>query len=191
MAPSHANSVADLSLPLADTASGRAAAIEQDVLALFDRCAPSLFRYVRSLGLPADESEDVVQDVFLLLFRHLRLDRSRANLRAWLFQVAHNQALKRHARARRHQARTRADDERVQRFVDPAPSPETSLAERQRRRLLMSVVRALPARDRRCLALRAQGLPYRDIASVLGVSLGTVAKSLTRAISRLSSADER
>ena len=53
----------------------------------------------------------------------------------------------------------------------------------------MPVVQALPARDRRCLLLRAEGLRYRDIANTLGMSLGGVAKSLARSIGRLVNAD--
>jgi RNA polymerase sigma-70 factor (ECF subfamily) len=51
------------------------------------------------------------------------------------------------------------------------------------------VVDALPERDRRCVFLRAEGLSYRDIGAALCVSLGTVAKSLTRAMTRLANAD--
>jgi RNA polymerase sigma-70 factor (ECF subfamily) len=165
--------------------------VGQEVLVLFDRCAPSLLRYVASLGLGADECEDIVQDTFLALFRHLRLGRPRNNLKAWLFQVAHNRAVKHRARARRHQALAFWDGTTVVEQIDPAPDPEAQLAARQRRHRLASVVRSLPERDQRCLALRAEGLRYRDIAAVLGVSLGAVAKSLTRAMARLARADDR
>ena len=54
----------------------------------------------------------------------------------------------------------------------------------------MAVLNALPERDRHCVHLRGHGLRYRDIARVLGMSLGAVAKSLTRSIARLHRADE-
>ena|SRR5476649_2309383 len=105
MTPSHVNSIVDRFLPRSvATAPATAVPIEQTVLALFDRCAPSLQRYVASFGLGAEETEDIVQDVFLSLFRHLRLGRSRSNLKGWLFQVAHNRALKHRGRTRRRQA---------------------------------------------------------------------------------------
>ena len=47
----------------------------------------------------------------------------------------------------------------------------------------------MPERDRHCVCLRAEGLTYRDIASTLGVSLGSVAKAMVRAIARLTAAD--
>jgi RNA polymerase sigma-70 factor (ECF subfamily) len=73
--------------------------------------------------------------------------------------------------------------------VGVGPDPEQALADRQRWQRWRVVVRALPERDRRCLALRAEGFRYREIARVLGVSLGSVAKSMSRAIARLAQAE--
>jgi RNA polymerase sigma-70 factor (ECF subfamily) len=53
------------------------------------------------------------------------------------------------------------------------------------------VLNALPQRERQCLHLRNDGLRYREIAKVLGISLGAVAKLLTHAIGRLERADQR
>ncbi|MGH9142681.1 MAG: RNA polymerase sigma factor [Vicinamibacterales bacterium] len=68
-------------------------------------------------------------------------------------------------------------------------NPETRLVQHERQRRLRSVVHALPDRERHCLFLRAQGLTYRDIAKTLSLSLGGVAKALTRAMTRLVNAD--
>jgi RNA polymerase sigma-70 factor (ECF subfamily) len=160
-----------------------------EVLRLFDECAPDLRRYVRSCGLAPDAAEDVVQEAFLALFRHLCLGGSRSNLRGWLVQVCFRSALKhRERQARRDRRETTWDPALVDGAIDPAADPETRLSDDQRQRRLRAVVRALPERDRQCLSLRAEGLPYRDIARTLGVSLGTVAKSLARAAARLSNA---
>ena len=187
MPPLNPDSVLDLSLLSVERAAGATPAADEEVLLLFDRCGPSLLRYVSSFGLSVPEAEDVVQDAFLALFRHLRLERSRLNLRAWLFQVAHNLALKQ--RRRLHRRPTEPLDDTVHRHPDPSMNPEALLAERQRRERLAPVVQALPPRERRCLQLRAGGLRYRDIANTLGMSLGGVAKSLSRSIARLVNAD--
>ena len=186
------DSVIDLSLLGAVEARRiSAATVEHEVMLLFDRCGPSLLRYVSSFGLRAEEAEDVVQDVFLSLFRHLRLGRSRTHLRGWLFRVAHNLALKQRTSLQKRQANRSWDDVALSQHADPAPDPESRLADNQRRRRLISVLHALPERDRRCIVLRAEGLRYREIADALGISLGSVAKSLTRAITRLVNASER
>jgi RNA polymerase sigma-70 factor (ECF subfamily) len=130
--------------------------------------------------------------VFLALFRHLAAGRPRENLRGWIFRVAHNQVLKRRHRALDAVRRvTPLDEAAADRHADPSPDPEGLLAARQRRERLLSVVEALPERDRACLHLRAEGLRYREIAEVVGMSLGAVASSLARSIGRLARADER
>ena len=181
------DSTLDLALLAVESPSVAPRAIDEEVLLLFDRCGPSLLRYATSFGLSAEAAEDVVQDVLLALFRHLLLDRSRRNLKGWLFQVAHNLALKQRQRLQRRA--TTPLDEAVCWHADPAPDPEARLVQHERRHRLESVLQALPTRDRHCLFLRAEGLRYRDIAGALGISLGGVAKSLTRSISRLVNAD--
>jgi RNA polymerase sigma-70 factor, ECF subfamily len=166
-------------------------AVQQDVLVLFDRFRDPLLRYVCTCGIAVGESEDVVQEVFLLLFRHLQRGGSRSNLQGWLFRVGHNLALKRRARLRREAARLQCDLESALSVIDSGLDPELRLVDHERRRRLRSVLNALPQRERQCLHLRNDGLRYREIAKVLGISLGGVAKLLARAIGRLERADQR
>jgi RNA polymerase sigma-70 factor (ECF subfamily) len=56
---------------------------------------------------------------------------------------------------------------------------------------LSAILRALPEQDRRCLYLRAEGLRYREVGEVLGMSLGSVAASLERSLARFQRADKR
>jgi RNA polymerase sigma-70 factor (ECF subfamily) len=166
-------------------------AIEDEIIELFDHLRDGLLRYVVSLGLGAHDAEDVIQEVFLSLFRHLRLGRSRANLRGWVFRVAHNLALKQRQRAQRRQAKGVAAEEALERHVDPAANPEEQLAKDQQQRHLLLAVAALSEPDQLCLRLRAEGLRYREIADVLQMSLGGVAKSLARSMERLMRVDGR
>ncbi len=160
-----------------------------ETLRLFDAHGARLRRYVKSCGLSGDAAEDVVQETFLSLFRHLCLGRPRDNLTAWLFQVGYRTAIRHRQREKK---RTTLEDPLDPILEDALPDggndPEASLFERERRQRLRNVVNALPERSRQCLLLRAEGLRYRDIAGVLKVSLGGVAKSIDLAIRRLSSA---
>jgi RNA polymerase sigma-70 factor, ECF subfamily len=184
-----------IELPLPSTLPGEAVSsrrVEDEVLSLFDACEPGLRRYVASFGLGPEVTDDLIQDVFLALFRHLRLGRPRTNLKGWLFQVGHNLALKQRQKGLNRQ-RTEGDWDAVvaERAIDPAANPEERLADERRRLRLRAAVREMPERDRRCLYLRAEGLCYRDIARTLNISLGSVAKSLTRAVTRLATVDMR
>ena len=165
------------------------AAVQAEVLELFDAAAPGLRRYVRSCGVPPETAEDVVQEAFLALFRHLRGGGARDNLRGWLVLVSYRLALRHRERLARLQRRESAwASEIVDAVADPTDDPEAQLAAREHQGRLQSVFRALPERERQCLSLRAEGVRYREIARTLGISLGTVAKSLTYAITKLSNA---
>jgi RNA polymerase sigma-70 factor (ECF subfamily) len=167
--------------------------LEEEVVALFDQMQDRLLRYLLSSGVPVHDGEEIVQEVFLALFQHLQRGKSRRNLRAWLFQVAHNLSVKRYLANRRDRqnlvdlGEAPAEDS----FIDRNPNPEDQLASNQSQARLQSVLRALPEQDRRCLSLRAEGLTYREIGKVLGMSLGAVALSLGRSLARFARVEER
>jgi RNA polymerase sigma-70 factor, ECF subfamily len=191
MQPPKLKPALELPLPavLPDSAASLDAA-QREVLSLYDEHAPRLLRYARSFGLTGEGAEDVVQDAFVALFRHLVARRPGHSLVGWLFKVTRNLALKQRRRAGTPPADL-LSDLLLERLVDPADTPEERMAFAQRCRRLQSVVRALAPRDRQCVYLRSEGLSYRDIAGALGMSLGGVAKALARALARLASADGR
>jgi RNA polymerase sigma-70 factor (ECF subfamily) len=162
---------------------------ERTVMELFDQFRNPLLRYALSFGVRTHDAEEIIQEVFLALFRHVRSGGSRKNLPGWIFRVAHNLALKRRSGNQRLQialGEAIADEQ-----PDREPNPEEQVSTAQRRRRLLAVVEALPIADQGCLRLRAEGLRYREIASVLGMSLGAVSISLTRSLARLIRADSR
>lgn len=164
--------------------------LETEVTALFDELRNPVLRYLSSFGICVQDGEEVVQEVFLALFKHLRGGKPRSNIRGWIFRVAHNLGLKRQqANQRNSKTRALANESSTEWRLDMAPDPEQQVASAQRRERLLAVVHALPEQDRRCLYLRAEGLRYREIADVLEISLGSVALSLERSLARLIRAD--
>ena len=162
--------------------------IERLVIEMFDESRNALLRYVSSLGVPLCDGEEIIQEVFLALFRHLQLGRPRDNLRGWIFRVAHNLALKQCIANQKLRLRSELEDKVLEKR-DPDPTPEERAAGNQRQERLRAAVKAMPERERRCLYLRAEGLRYREIARALGISLGAVSIALTRAFGRLGRAD--
>jgi len=167
--------------------------LEDEIIGLFDEMRGRILRYALSFGLPVADAEEILQEAFLALHQHLLRGRSRDGLSGWLFRVTHNLSLKRRMAMTRvtaspltHEAGTEATL-----IADPQPGPEDQFAFNQRQDRLRSVVDALPETDRECLYLRAEGFRYREIAEVLGISVGSVANSLVRSLARLSTANER
>lgn len=146
----------------------------------------TVYRYLASLGLEPEAAQDLTQEVFLKLYVALRQGEDVRVLRAWLFSVASNLFLN----VRRSEATyPRVRGEEAARVLDSIPDPRQStdeaLIRRQRLLAVAHAMDALSAQQRVCLRLRAEGLRYREIADVLGVSVGTVSEFIRRALARL------
>jgi len=166
-----------------------ASSLEAEVTGLFEENRSPLFRYLMSFGVGVQDSEEIVQEVFLALFMHLKNGKPRDNLRGWIFRVGHNQALK--LRGREAARAVQRIDNAIETHPDPEPNPEEQALSNQRQRRLRAVVRALPEQDRACISLRAEGFRYREISEILGMSLGAVALSLELSLAKLSCVNER
>jgi len=162
--------------------------LEEEILRLFDLMRTRLLRYSVSFGISVQDGEDIVQETFLALFHHLQRERCDDNLHGWLFRVTHNLSLKQRLRILREPAGVDACE--VERF-DPNPNPEESILFGERYARLQSVLQALPLEDQLCLRLRNEGLRYREIAKIVGISLGSVSASLSRSLARLEQVDLR
>jgi RNA polymerase sigma-70 factor (ECF subfamily) len=167
-----------LALPLARLATDTC-----EATTLYRELRKPLLRYLVCLGLTTDEAQDVVQDTFVGLHRHLAAGGSQENICSWLFRVAHNTARDRQkSYQRRHSAPLDAEVEAS--MVDEA-TPEQAVLEKEKFRRLRSAVRLLTDPERECLLLRAGGLRYREIAEILGMATSTVGDTVERAIKKL------
>lgn len=162
--------------------------LEEEVLRLFELMRTRLMKYAVSFGVSVQDGEDIIQDAFLALFDHLQKGRCDDNLHGWLFRVTHNLSLKRRLKTLRESAGLDVDP--TARF-DPDANPEETMLFGERYRRLQSALKALPIEDQLCLRLRNEGLRYREIANIVGISLGSVSASLSRSLARLEKADLR
>jgi RNA polymerase sigma-70 factor, ECF subfamily len=156
---------------------------EREAATLFRDLRKPLLRYLTCLGLTSDEAQDVAQDAFLSLHRHLSAGGSQENIRSWLFRVAHNQARNRQASYDRRFSAPLEDG--AESALDEA-TPERTLLEKEKFERLRRAIRTLDDAERECLLLRASGLRYREIGDVLGIATSTVADTVERAVKKLS-----
>lgn len=168
---------ANPALPLPRLSAGASEATN-----LYSELRKPLLRYLVCLGLSRDEAQDVVQDAFLLLHRHLTAGGSQENIRGWLFRVAHNQARNRQNRYDRNFAAP-SDGELDE--VSHDATPERAVLEKEKFQQLGKALRLLAPSERECLLLRAAGLRYREIGEVLGMATSTVSDTVERAIKKL------
>lgn len=167
-----------LALPLARFATEMCEATK-----LYRELQKPLLRYLVCLGLSRDEAQDVVQDAFVSLQRHLTGNGSKESIRSWLYRVAHNAARNRQkSYARRFAAPL--DAVGVESITD-RETPERAVLKKEKFQRLAKAMKLLTEGERECLLLRAGGLRYREISEVLGISPSTVGDTVERAIKKL------
>jgi RNA polymerase sigma-70 factor, ECF subfamily len=160
----------------------RAGRKHSEASALYKELRKPLLRYLVCLGLSSDEAQDVVQDAFVSLQRHLVAGGSKENIRAWLFRVAHNQARNRQTRYDRRFGKPL--DAQIEAIPDET-SPEKAVLEQERFRQLEKAIAGLTDSERECLLLRSEGLRYREIGEILAIPTSTVGDMVDRAIKKL------
>ena len=165
---------------------------QDEVLRWFAEEGTSLYRFSRSLVRTREEAEDVVQETFLKLLRHLQHDGDRRNLRAWLFTVAANGCRDRIRGRWRWVPWTAESDART---VTPAEARRDPEERRQAvpadRAPAKRALAVLGHRDRLLLMLRGQGLSYADIGRAAGIRPVSVGRLLARAVERWKRETER
>lgn len=140
----------------------------------------------RLLNDPSDAS-DIVQEVFLKIFRNIRSFRHGSSLKTWIYRIAVNEAynhrrwFSRHLRQEVAFATDEAAPAHADTFADPGRSPFEEAADHETRALVEAALEKLKPNFRAAVVLRdIEDLSYEEIASVLDVSLGTVKSRILR-----------
>ena len=139
------------------------------------------YRLARWLMRDEDDAEDVVQEASLRAFRYFRTF-SGGNARAWFLRIVRNTCWG--WRRRSVQALTDLFDEEQEQHssAQPVSDPETLLLHTDNVTLIERTLRSLPDRFREVLVLRElEDLSYQELAAVMGIPIGTVMSSLSRA----------
>ncbi len=160
--------------------------LEEQIARLFDELRNPMFRYLVCMRVVPEEAEDVIQESFLRLYKHLHAGGGEDNLRGWVYRVAHNLASSRR-RERKFLAETSPEhwQEISLSAADPGAGPETLLLRKERMMRLHRDIAGLSELQQNCIRLRVEGFRYREIAKILNITTSTVAGSLRHAIERL------
>ena len=155
-----------------------------DTERLFTTYHAPLVRYLtRRLG-DRDWAEDIAQETFVRALRQEHL----VNERSWLFAVASNLVRdegRKEIRRRRHLELLAAEQRDAY-----AEAPDTALERAQEAADARRALDLLAERDRQALLLREEGLDYPEIAEILGIAVGSVGTTLSRARRRLTESYE-
>jgi len=153
--------------------------LQRDVRAfeqLYDRHSRIVYGLVLRILQQASTAEEVVQDIFLQLWRNAaQYDGSRGPFLPWLLTLARNRALD-HLRLKSERQRRREEQsEQLPPIVVSAPDFEAKLDDKRRAARVRELMSALQPQQKRAIELAYfEGLSHSEIAARLEEPLGTV-----------------
>jgi RNA polymerase sigma-70 factor, ECF subfamily len=174
---------------------GRLRAQDPSVLEiLMERYSPRIYRVAFGITRSHGDAEEVVQDVFVTLFRKIDSFEGRAALGTWLYRVAANAALIKR-RGKRAEVEVHLEDyvptfksdghregDRAMLLADWSGTPERELLSGEAREILEEGLALLPDHYRAILVLRdVEELSNEEVAEALGESVASVKSRLHRA----------
>jgi len=131
------------------------------------------------------QAQDLVQAVFLSIFRGLQGFRFQSSFSTWVYRIAHNECQNHHRQRRANVVPLEAilgDSAEI----DPKPISDVQHARQECQSIIQQAVMQLPFQMREAVVLRyLEGLSYDEMAKVLGCAPGTVASRLSRALTEL------
>ena len=129
------------------------------------------------------DAEDVIQESFLKAFKAQASFRG-SEAKAWILSIVRNTAMDFRRSAKSGVAVPLGDDGYEPQ--DGSPDPERVLLDQARRNRVRQAIANLEPEFREVIVLREiEGLPYKEIAAVLGIPMGTVMSRLSRARNQL------
>jgi RNA polymerase sigma-70 factor, ECF subfamily len=160
--------------------------LEEQIAHLYEELRQPLLRYLLCMRVVPEEAEEIIQETFLRLYKHLHAGGREDNLRGWVYRVAHN--LSSNRRKERKFLADTSPDLWQQISLSAATSeigPEETLLRKEKMMRLHRDIAGLSELQQNCIRLRVEGFRYREIARILNTSTSTVAGSLRHAIERL------
>jgi len=146
---------------------------EEALARLYDQYRVILFSVLVRILKSREEAEDVLQEVFLQVWRRAKdFDQSRGKPFTWLVTLARSRAID---RIRQLGARQRLADSAAQNTPDVVSDAVSDTLHSEQREIVAGALAALPDEQRRTLNLAYfDGLTQSEIAEQLGTPLGTV-----------------
>ena len=164
------------------------AGVEHAYEVLLNRFSNPVYNLVYRLLADSTEANDVVQDVFLKIFRNIGKFRGDCNLKTWVYRIAVNEAYNHRrwfSRHRKQEVGLDVEDESApsyaEQLADPRDTPfDFTFGMEQKQRIEEALCQLKPIFKAAVVLRDIEGLSYEEISEIMQVSLGTVKSRILR-----------
>jgi RNA polymerase sigma-70 factor (ECF subfamily) len=153
--------------------------LDGDFLGLLNEHRGAIHRVCRTYAAGADDREDLFQEIVYQLWRAFASYRHEAAPITWVYRISLNAAITALRKRSRRPLHVSLD------ATSDLPSPPTSRTSDERVELLYRAIRSLGEIERGLLMCYLDGLSYKQIGEVLGISESNVGARLSRGRSKL------
>lgn len=142
-----------------------------------------VFGFVKRMVSTSEEAEDISQEVFIRAFQNIHRFDSRANIKTWVFRIAHNLCIDQARKTKRSVQKVSftndADETEEIEVSDESWAPEKLLIQTQMFELVEDAIASMSEKLRAVLLLHdREDLAYDEIATMLEIPEGTVKSRL-------------
>lgn len=147
---------------------------EQHFAALYDEWFDHVVRWLRALGAPAADREDLAQEVFLVVRRRLHAFDGR-NVAGWLYRIAGRQVSAHRRRRWFRSVISRRPAVELDELPDAASGPAAEVESADKRRVLARLLERMSETRRATFMLfEIEGYSGEEIAGMQGIPVATV-----------------
>jgi len=148
---------------------------------LYDTYQEPLRGYLRSLRVPEDKLDDIIQESFFRLYKNINVIKYE-KLVSYLYTIARNLAFD-HLRSKKRAdyTSTNIDDTFFQDIPDSAPTPEEIYAEKERQEDLKKAIEKLPKKWAEAVKGLLEGKTFEIVAQELGIQIPALKYRLRKA----------
>jgi RNA polymerase sigma-70 factor (ECF subfamily) len=152
-------------------------------ISLVKRYESGIYNYTLRMVANREDARDLMQDIFIAVFRNLASYRGDAKFKNWLFRIAHYRCIEFYRRKK--PTESLDDTPEISAQAEDA-CPEYSFKQSQQSLALVSAMQGLPVNQRTVVELKFfQHFTFEEIAEQLGISINTAKSRLYSALDKL------
>lgn len=160
---------------------------------LMKRYEAPLMNYIYKLsGLNRTDLEDILQEVFILVYQNLNDYNKSFKFSSWIYRIAHNYTVSQLRKKAQGTQNISWDEHDLEQIVQSGFDLEENLALKINYHNLLSIIDSLPLKYKEVLLLKfVDGKDYQEISDILRKPIGTVGTLINRAKKMLSQEIEK